>query len=574
MRWLKNLKIARQLSILIFAFILSLITVGYTGYHYLLKSNSDVEEMYTERLLPIKWVNDSRTQSRGIDADMFELLLTSTKEENKKALLQDITKRDISINKSIEKYEGTRLVQLEIDILKNLHENLNKYHEARAVVINLIMQNKNKEAYELFNQNVRPYSEAIHNNYYDLSAYNSNNASEINKQNKNNFINAIRLFIGIILFDLLAIILLAWVIVKFITKPLTNTTQFLNTMTEGDFSQTIPEKYIYLNNEFGTLAKALDKMNKGIKNLLGQIANSSQQLAASSEEMTASAEQSSQSSSQVVISITGVAQASARQLKLVDATTQIVGQVSRRVQQVAEHAVIASQAAEKTEWVANDGGHVIEKVINQMNMIEEKTTDTANAIGRLVDKSNQIGQIVETISNIARQTNLLSLNAAIEAARAGEGGKGFAVVADEVRKLAEQSQRAAKQIENLISEVQQETKSAVIFMEQGKKEVDNGTNVVTIAGQSFSAIIQMIKQISDPIHEISAAIQQITSESEQVVIAVQKIDKESRMTAEQTEIVSAATEEQSASSTEVSDASQALAKMADELQNIMQMFKA
>ena len=98
--------------------------------------------------------------------------------------------------------------------------------------------------------------------------------------------------------------------------------------------------------------------------------------------------------------------------------------------------------------------------------------------------------------------NLLALNAAIEAARAGEAGRGFAVVAEEVRKLAEQSQEAAKQITALISEVQNQTNSAVTFMNDSKKEVESGTNVVTVAGQSFEAILAMVRDMTVQINQI------------------------------------------------------------------------
>ena len=116
-----------------------------------------------------------------------------------------------------------------------------------------------------------------------------------------------------------------------------------------------------------------------------------------------------------------------------------------------------------------------------MGVIEQKTNNTADVIGELESKSKQIGQIVSLISNIAEQTNLLALNAAIEAARAGQAGRGFAVVADEVRKLAEQSAHATKDITSLIAEVQFKTQSAVTFMNESKREVKIGSELVDLA---------------------------------------------------------------------------------------------
>jgi len=208
-----------------------------------------------------------------------------------------------------------------------------------------------------------------------------------------------------------------------------------------------------------------------------------------------------------------------------------------------------------------------------MVSIEQSVSSSAEVVTKLGERSKEIGQIVVTISGIAGQTNLLALNAAIEAARAGEQGRGFAVVAEEVRKLAEQSQEAAKQIANLISEIQSETDNAVVAMNEGAREVKVGADVVNNAGKAFKEIVSLISEVSTQIREISAAIQQMASGSQQIVAAVRDIDRISKDAAGQTQTVSAATEEQSASMEEIAAASQALAKMAEDLQSAVRKFR-
>ena len=147
------------------------------------------------------------------------------------------------------------------------------------------------------------------------------------------------------------------------------------------------------------------------------------------------------------------------------------------------------------------------------------------------------------------------------------------MVADEVRKLAEQSQEAAKQIARLISEIQQDTDSAVVAMTEGTKEVRVGAEVVTDAGKTFKNIFVSFNEVTRQIKEISAAIQQMASGSQQIVAAVRDIDAISKETASQSQTVSAATEEQSATMEEIAASSQALAKMAEELTTVVSKFK-
>ncbi|HEY3424617.1 MAG TPA: methyl-accepting chemotaxis protein, partial [Negativicutes bacterium] len=210
---------------------------------------------------------------------------------------------------------------------------------------------------------------------------------------------------------------------------------------------------------------------------------------------------------------------------------------------------------------------------NQMEHIEKTVKNSEELVSKLGKSSQEIGQIVDTISGIAGQTNLLALNAAIEAASAGTYGRGFAVVAEEVRKLAEQSQDAAKQIANLVTEIQADTSNAMLAMNEGTKEVMIGTEVVTTAGQAFKQITSLVEEVSSQVKEISAAIGQMATGSQKIVVAMNDIETVNKEAVSQTQSVSAATEEQSASMEEIAANSQSLAKTAEELQTAIQKFK-
>lgn len=377
---------------------------------------------------------------------------------------------------------------------------------------------------------------------------------------------------SIIILVLLSILLslVSWMILQKMLQHFTMIMEFIGYLGDGELRK---KMVIAPSGELGQLVNEVNKTIDKLRNIMSSLARHSKEIATTSEEMTASAEQSAQASNQVAVSITEVAERVNGQLQLVNSTVTVVEGIAREIQQVSTNTMVASASAEKTEKAAIVGEHSIETAIQQMHVIEQKTNETAVVIGELEEKSKQIGQIVEAIVGIAGQTNLLALNAAIEAARAGESGRGFAVVADEVRKLAEQSQDFAKQIATLITEIQAKTNNAVVFMNEGKKQVTTGSEVVSLAGISFREIIQMIKEIANQIHEISTATQQVMEGTQHVVTSVKGIDQESIKIAEQTETVSAATQEQSASMEEIAASSHALAEMAEELNKIIMMFK-
>ena len=223
--------------------------------------------------------------------------------------------------------------------------------------------------------------------------------------------------------------------------------------------------------------------------------------------------------------------------------------------------------------MARDGGKTLNEAIGQIKRIEESTLESTKVVTALGERSSEIGQIVDTISSISEQTNLLALNAAIEAARAGEHGRGFAVVADEVRKLAESSQEAAQRISALIAETRRDTDNAVAGMQAGSEEVRVGTENIMSMGESFRKIIEIVENVSSQVQEISSAISGMAVSGQEIVGHIRTIGESSRSAAEEAETVSAATEEQSASVQEIAHASNELAKMAMDLQREVQKFK-
>jgi methyl-accepting chemotaxis protein len=356
-----------------------------------------------------------------------------------------------------------------------------------------------------------------------------------------------------------------------IMKPIAKLEAHAAELAEGNLS--LDDLPITSSDEIGTLTNAFNVMSGNIRKMITHMATTAEQVAASSEELTANAQQSADAAVHVAETVGEVSMGMSQQLTDIDGAKKSVDTVYTDITSMADKAHTVTDTSTQTAEAAQKGGKLMESAIGRMGNIEQSVMSSADAVRKLGENSQQIGQIVEAISSIAEQTNLLALNAAIEAARAGEHGRGFAVVAEEVRKLAAESQTSAEQIKDRIASIQRDTAEAVASMEAGTDEVKSGTAAIREVGVQFSDILSMVNGIKSQMEEINASVQTVSNGAGQIVEAVDSIDTVSRNTAKNTQTISAATEEQSASNEEIAAASQALAKLATDMQTAMSQFK-
>ena len=183
---------------------------------------------------------------------------------------------------------------------------------------------------------------------------------------------------------------------------------------------------------------------------------------------------------------------------------------------IAQNCQFAAEGSKQANQVALAGAKVVEETIAVMNSIAERVQASSRTVERLGSRSDQIGEIVGTIEDIADQTNLLALNAAIEAARAGEQGRGFAVVADEVRALAERTTKATREIGEMIKAIQLETRGAVVAMEEGVSEVSKGTEKAAKSGEALEQILEQINTVTAQIHQVAVAAEEQTATTSEI----------------------------------------------------------
>lgn len=561
------LTIRQKLNLIFSVLILVFVAVSIYSTYAINKINEGAMRIATSHLLSVLVATDNgkaMEQYRQLEYSIVTApnLISRSYAEKKAAKLAD--QIDISFDTLEKSMEG--------NVDSNLRSLRQEWTDYRKQLNNIIT---------LSNNNQSPQAALILDNSLNKFEYLSDLLLKVIDARKD-FINAETVVAAaeyertkfILIASVIIVILISISMAFYLSRSINSSIHYLieiaDRIAQGNLTGDVTPK---TNDEFGMLTKAFAETVKQLKSLITDITSTSEKLVTFSEQLTANADQSVIATQQVSTSISNVAFNMNKQGEQVNSSVVEINNMTDDISAFEKLSEQSSKAADNVAAIAQSGRAAVSGAVSQMETIALSVTESAEVIRQLAERSEEIGQMSDTISGIAEQTNLLALNAAIEAARAGEHGKGFAVVANEVRKLAEGSALAASKIAELIRVIQLDTTKAVERMEQGTLDVQSGKSIVDQAGNSFSNIVQAVIGLTKNAEIILRAARSSSEKINKLVSVMDDLNKTSAAVSQEAESVSAATEQLSASMDEIAGASKNMSDMAQKLQDSTSQFK-
>lgn len=348
--------------------------------------------------------------------------------------------------------------------------------------------------------------QVLNKNLQDLLAIENKLSRESYDFSRKSFMRVFVISVVVMVIAVILSLLVSIFMTKLILRPINKTIEVIEDISQGDLTKRID---IMAADEIGEMSRHFNTFVDKLHGAITEVSRSSSDVSSAATTLDIAAEQMAAGVEQAATQVNSVATASE--------------EMSTTSSEIAQNCVMVARSSEKANASAVTGEGIIRETISVMTRINDRVKQSAGIIKSLGARSEQIGEVVGLINEIADQTNLLALNAAIEAARAGEHGRGFAVVADEVRKLAERTTGATRGIGETIEAMQSETKNAVASMKEGENEVEQGTKEASKSGDALKDILKQVNTVTTEINQIAVASEEQTATTNEIATNIQQI---------------------------------------------------
>ena len=563
-----NIKVNVKILIMVVIAVVGMALIGIRGAVSINDGHKQMQQMYDVEIKSVELLGNAESKMRTIQVRSMQVIADPTRlTELSKAQQKDISEMEAILQEyaTLAKMDGSA------DGLDEMLGYWDSFKKSMPAVMTAVQQGGTQAGIDEYNRKGKDDTVKLRDSLNSMTNITKEKAKAANEAAIESGRSSMMVMLITTIVCVLLLLAFSYKLINSIRDALNIMVHVCDKLSSGNFIvRTEPSQR---KDELGDVHRALYDMTLKIGDLLKEVSKTTEQMAAASQQLNSSSMESANAATSVAQSVADAASVVVQQQTAVTNGTDSVASISQSVKSISQETEEVSQEADQAAKKAEAGNLVVEKSVNQIHSVEEKVRTTAQLVDELGARSQEIGAIVDTISDLAGQTNLLALNAAIEAARAGEQGRGFAVVAEEVRKLAEQSATAAQQIADLIGRIQNDTSKAVASMDSGRQAVVQGAESVEGLRQVFEEINGLVIDVADKIESMSDSIQHVAGQSSEITNHMEQIDTGAAKVADNMQSISAATEEQSASAQEIASASDSLARQAQDVQEKLQKFK-
>ena len=563
-----NIKVNVKILIMVVIAVVGMAIIGIRGAVSINDGHKQMQQMYDVEIKSVELLGNAESKMRTIQVRSMQVIADPTRlTELSKAQQKDISEMEAILQEyaTLAKMDGSA------DGLDEMLGYWDSFKKSMPAVMTAVQQGGTQAGIDEYNRKGKDDTVKLRDSLNSMTNITKEKAKAANEAAIESGRSSMMVMLITTIVCVLLLLAFSYKLINSIRGALNIMVHVCDKLSSGNFIvRTEPSQR---KDELGDVHRALYDMTLKIGDLLKEVSKTTEQMAAASQQLNSSSMESANAATSVAQSVADAASVVVQQQTAVTNGTDSVASISQSVKSISQETEEISLEADQAAKKAEAGNLVVEKSVNQIHSVEEKVRTTARLVDELGARSQEIGAIVDTISDLAGQTNLLALNAAIEAARAGEQGRGFAVVAEEVRKLAEQSATAAQQIADLIGRIQDDTSKAVASMDSDRQAVVQGAESVEGLRQVFEEINGLVIDVADKIESMSDSIQHVADQSSEITNHMEQIDTGAAKVADNMQSISAATEEQSASAQEIASASDSLARQAQDVQENLQKFK-